>query len=91
MALVAVVSVLLAGEPASTLPNIALILGGLQHCHPPVNTDQQSQADGPLNGEDNQVDPAEEDEPEEAVTSLNVGKLYVGAATLGASGGSSHN
>ena len=91
MTVVAVVGLLTAGEPALALPHIALALTMLDQGHPPVDTHQHRQADQPLNGDQDQVDPSENQEPEKAVFALYIGKLDVSAAALGTSLIISHN
>ena len=60
VALVAVVHLLSAGEPALELPDIALVLLLLNEGHPPVDADEIGQTDHPLDGDPQQVDPAEQ-------------------------------
>ena len=63
MALVAVVHLLAAGEPALALPDVALALALLDESHPPVDAQQHRKTDAPLNGKHDQVNPTENQEP----------------------------
>lgn len=83
MAVVAVVNLLLAGEPALAFPHIALVLLVLQQSHPPVNAAQQGQSDHPLNRNEDQVYPAEENKPQTTVLAGHIGELHLCATTLG--------
>ena len=84
VALVAVVHLLAAGEPALALPDVALALALLDEGHPPVDAQDGQQTQAPLNGDQYQVNPAENQEPEKSVFALDVGKLNVIATALGA-------
>ena len=85
VALVAVVHLLSAGEPALELPDIALVLLFLDEGHPPVDADENGQTDHPLDGDPQQVDPTEQNKPQATLLAFNTGQLYVSAAALGTS------
>ena len=85
VALVAVVHLLSAGEPALELPDIALVLLFLDEGHPPVDADEHCQTDHPLDGDPQQVDPTEQNKPQATLLAFNTGQLYVSAAALGTS------
>ena len=80
----AVVHLLAAGEPALALPDVALALLLLDEGHPPVDAQDGQQTQAPLNGDQHQVNPTEHQKPKETVLTLNIGKLNVIAAALGA-------
>lgn len=79
----AVVSLSTAGEPTLALPNIALALGLLDYVHPPVDAEEYCDTNDPLDGQQQQVDPTKQDEPQATILALNVGQLDVCAAALG--------
>ena len=83
MAIVAVVHLSSAGEPTLALPDVTLTHGLLDQCDPPVDAQQHRKTDAPLDGDQDQVEPAEHQEPEKAMLALNTGKLHVVAAALG--------
>ena len=85
VAVVAVVHLSSAGEPALELPDIALTLLLLNEGHPPVDADENGQTDHPLDGDPQQVDPAEQNKPQATLLAFNAGQLHMGAAALGTS------
>ena len=85
VALVAVVHLLSAGEPALELPDVTLVLLLLDEGHPPVDADEHCQTDHPLDGDPQQVDPTEQNKPQATLLAFNTGQLYMSAAALGTS------
>ena len=83
VAVVAVVGLIFAGEPALTLPYIPLALCFFDNGHPGVNEDKDRQTDDPLDGDQDQIDPTQQDEPQTAVLAVDAGNLNVGTSTLG--------
>jgi len=77
------VSLLAAGEPPLAFPDIAFALGFFDQCHPPVEEKENCGANDPLDGEQNQVSPAKQDEPKKTVLTLYIGQLYMCAAAFG--------
>ena len=84
VAIVAVVHLPSAGEPALALPHVTLALALFDDGHPPVDAQQRRETDAPLNGKHDQVNPTENQKPQKTVLALDTGKLNVIAAALGA-------
>ena len=83
VAAVAVVGLLFAGEPTLALPNIANAFFLLQIGHPRVDANQYGQTNHPLDGQDDQVNPAEQDKPKQTSGVGNTGELYFITTALG--------
>ena len=81
-AVVAVVSLSSAGEPTLALPNVALALRLLDHSHPPVDQEEDCDADAPLDDHPDQEQPTEHQEPKAALLAFDVGQLNALAAAL---------
>ena len=79
----AVVDLLFAGEPSSALEDVALALALLDDRDPPVDQQKHRQADQPLDGDPNQIDPSENQKPQTTVAAFNIGQLHFIASTLG--------
>ena len=71
-AIVAIIVARLSGEPLSGFPDVALLLHCLDNRHPPVKANQNHKSDQPFEHNEEDVKPAEQQQPQTAVLTFVV-------------------